>query len=56
MAICLVASSFETSKSTPLVLRNVIDAILPRLVSSAATKYSPEIPAEMFESLVGLVI
>jgi len=29
----------------PLVFLSVIDAMYPRLVSSAATKYSPETPA-----------
>src|SRR4051812_44552738 len=44
MPTVLVAFALEASTSMPRVLRSVTDATYPRLDSSAATKYSPEIP------------
>lgn len=44
MPTVFVASAFEQRMSTPFVFLKVIEAMYPRLDSSAATKYSPETP------------
>ena len=57
----LEAFVFETRISIPRVLRRVIEATSPRRVSSAAAKYSPEIPHKTevrvfsFPSILGLL-